>query len=100
MKKLKPATAIGLVVLAVLILTISIVKFGGFGQSSAADMASLTPKPRANSPSFEHQPGEVVLSGRGAPTGAAQTSDKRGMATTPPPTSEQENQSSNTGQNP
>lgn len=65
MKQVSPAVVIGIAVVACLLLAFSIYRFAGGGGASAADMRSLTPKPREGSPTFAPLPGEHVL-GRGA----------------------------------
>ena len=69
MKKVNPAVAVGLVVVALALLAFSLLKFTS-SQTSAASLTGLVPPPRADGPTFAPLEGEHVLSkGGGLPTG-------------------------------
>lgn len=65
MKKTNPVLVVGLIVVALGLLTFSIFKTMGSSGGSASEMAALTPKPRDNSPTFTRGANEIVMQGRG-----------------------------------
>jgi hypothetical protein len=77
MKKVNPAAAVGLVIVALALLAFSLYKYTS-SQASAASMVGLVPPPRSNSPTFAPLEGEHVLSKGGAlPGGGTQAAGQQ-----------------------